>query len=153
MRITTYLKSLIVAGLAIFVLSGCSGGSTATGLGLSVSGFWSGTLLSNNGNPFASFTMSLVQVGEDSTDPFAASSLEGTFTSSSSCIGGGAISGTLNGNNISMEIDGPNGTLIMSGQAGNTTMSGTWSNSGEIAGDDDADATSCNAGGTWSAGR
>ena len=40
MRITTYFKSIVAAGLAVFLLSGCSSGSTATGLGLDVGGFW-----------------------------------------------------------------------------------------------------------------
>jgi len=152
MRITTYIKSLIIAGLAIFVLSGCSSGSTASGLGLGVSGFWSGTLFRSS-NPYTSFTMSLVQVVNDSDDPFAPSTLEGTFNSNDACIGGGTISGTLSGNNVSLGVSTPNGTLNISGQAGNSTMSGSWSNQGEIAGEEGGSATSCNFGGTWNAGR
>jgi len=152
MRITTYLKRFFIAGLSIFVLSGCSsGGTTATGLGLGVAGFWAGTLY-RSGNPFTSFTMSLVQIN-DGDDPFAPSDLGGTFNSNDSCIGGGSITGTLNGDSISMAIEGPNGTLNMSGTAGNTSMSGSWSNNGEIAGAEGESSTSCNFGGTWAAER
>ncbi len=154
MRITTYLKRFFIAGLSIFVLSGCSsGGSTATGLGLGVAGFWSGTLY-RNGNPFTSFTMSLVQISDGGDDPFAPSTLEGTFNSNDKCIGGGTISGTLNANSITMAVEGPNGTLNMSGTASNSSMNGSWSNEGEIAGEEEGSSgTSCNFGGTWAAER
>ncbi len=147
MRITTHIKSFIVAGLAIFALSGCSSGSSATGLGLGVSGFWAGTLFKNNA-AFTSFTMSLVQILEDSDDAFSSSTLEGTFNSNDECIGGGTIAGTLSGNNVTISVTTANGSLDMAGTTGSSTMSGSWVNAGST-----GEETTCNFGGTWSAGR
>ncbi len=147
MRITTHIKSFIVAGLAIFVLSGCSSGSSATGLGLGVSGFWAGTLFRGDA-AFTSFTMSLVQILQDSDDAFSPSTLEGTFNSNDECIGGGTIAGTLSGNNVTISVTTANGSLDMAGTTGNSTMSGSWVNAGST-----GEETTCNFGGTWSAGR
>jgi len=150
MRIITHIKSFIVAGLAIFVLSGCSSGTSATGLGLGISGFWAGTLFRNN-VAFTSFTMSLVQILNDSDDAFSPSSLEGTFNSNDACIGGGTISGTLSGNNLTMSVATANGTLDMSGTTGNSTMGGSWVYAGSAS--EGEESVACNFGGTWSAGR
>lgn len=147
MRITTHIKSILALGFAVFVLSGCSSGSSATGLGLGVGGFWSGTLYRNNA-AYANFTMSLIQ-NSDGDDPFAPSTLTGNFNSSNSCIGSGVITtGTLSGSSIQFAVKTPGGLLNMAGTAGNSSMSGSWSNSGT-----DPDGGSCNFGGTWSAGR
>lgn len=155
MRIITLLKSSVAAGLAIFLLSGCSSSSTATGLGLDVGGFWRGTL-SGNGRVVATFTMSLAQAsGGD--DPFAASALTGTFNSNSTCVGSGQVSGSIGGNSITLAIETFNGTLNMTGTTSNTSMSGSWVFGGSITNEGVGEAasteTSCNSGGTWSAGR
>lgn len=149
MRTITYLKSIITAGLTVFVLSGCSSGSTASGLGLGVGGTWFGQLLVNN-VVIASFTMSLSQ-SSDSDDPFAPSDLSGVFNSDNECIGSGSLNGQLNADTITLTILAT-GTLDMAGSAGNSAMSGTFSNQGSIAGEGDAE-TSCNFGGSWRAER
>jgi hypothetical protein len=144
MRTITLLKSIITAGFTIFMLSGCSSGSTASGLGLGVGGTWFGQLLVNN-NVIANFTMSLSQ-SSNAEDAFAPSDLTGVFTSNNECIGSGSLNGQLNADSITLTILAT-GTLDMAGTAGNSSMSGTFSNQGSI------DGTSCNIGGSWRAER
>ncbi len=143
------MKSIVAAGLAVFVLSGCSSGSTATGLGLDVGGFWRGTLM-GNGRVVATFSMSLAQ-GSNSDDPFAASALTGTFNSDSTCVGSGQLTGTIGGDSIVIEVETFNGTLNMTGNTSNSSMSGSWVFGGATG--EGEEETSCNSGGTWSAGR
>lgn len=149
MRITALAKSILVAGLAVFVLSGCSSGSTATGLGLDIGGFWKGTL-SGNGRVVANFSMSLAQAS-GGEDPFAPSALTGTFNSDSTCVGSGTLSGTTSGDSIVLEITTFNGTMSMTGTTSNSFMSGSWVFGGGVT--EGETETSCNSGGTWSAGR
>ncbi len=151
MRTITFFKSIITAGFTIFMLSGCSSGSTASGLGLGVGGTWFGQLLVNN-VVIANFTMSLSQ-SSNAEDPFAPSDLAGVFTSNNECIGNGTLTGTLNADSITLIVTAT-GTLNMAGTAGNSSMSGTFSNSGSIAVEGESNAeTSCNFGGSWRAER
>ncbi len=146
MRITPYLKSLFVAGLTVFILSGCSSGSSASGLGLGISGFWAGTLF-RDGVAYTNFTMSLVQsVGDgDDDDAFAPSTLEGTFNANDECISGGVIDGSMTANNVIITVEMSAGTLDMAGSASSSSsMTGSWSNIGE---------EDCNISGTWVASR
>lgn len=146
MRITPYLKSLFVAGLSVFILSGCSSGSSASGLGLGISGFWAGTLF-RNGVAYTNFTMSLVQsTGDDNIDEaFAPSTIEGTFNANDNCIIGGVIDGSMTANNIIITVAMSTGTLNMAGSASSSSsMTGSWSNTGE---------EDCNISGTWIASR
>ncbi len=138
MKFTKNIKLMIAAAFAVFSLSACSGGSTATGLGLSVGGSWAGQLRVGN-SVYANFGMSLQQEANDAEDPFSGSKLIGTFSSDDKCIGGGTIDGTVSGSSINLAID----SLSMSGEAGNTTMSGVWNSAIE----------GCTTGGTWSASR
>ena len=137
MKFTKNIKLLIIAAAAAFSLSACSGGSTATGLGLSVGGNWKGQLLVGS-KVFASFNMSIQQTATDSEDPFSGSELIGTFNSDA-CTGGGDIKGTISGDSITLKMN----DLSMTGQTSNNNMSGSWSVSGE----------ECNAGGSWHASR
>lgn len=137
MKFTKNIKLLIIAAAAVFSLSACSGGSTATGLGLSVGGNWNGKLMDGS-KEFASFNMSLAQTATDAEDPFSGSELLGTFNSNA-CTGGGEITGTISGDSISLKIE----DLSMTGQTSNNSMSGSWSVSGE----------ECSAGGSWHASR
>jgi hypothetical protein len=150
MRTITLLKSIITAGFTIFMLSGCSSGSTASGLGLGVGGTWFGQLLVNN-NVIANFTMSLSQ-SSNADDAFAPSDLTGVFNSNNECIGSGSLNGQLIDDNITLTILAT-GTLDMAGTAGNSSMSGTFSNQGSIAGEGGNAGTSCNIGGSWRAER
>ncbi len=138
MKFTKHLKLMIVAAVAAFSLSACSGGSTATGLGLSVGGNWSGKLMDGS-KVFASFNMSLQQTATDAEDPFSGSELLGTFNSNNECTGGGEITGTISGDSITLKVE----ELSMTGQTSNNNMSGSWSVSGE----------ECSAGGSWHASR
>ena len=153
MRITTYLKGIATASLAIFLLSGCSSSSTATGLGLDVGGFWRGTLM-GNGRVVANFTMSLAQAAAGD-DPFGGNVLTGTFNSDSTCVGSGQLSGAIGGDSITLAVETFNGTLNMTGKTSNSSMSGSWVFGGGITeGEGEGQTeTSCNSGGTWSAGR
>jgi hypothetical protein len=150
MRTVTLLKSIITAGFTIFMLSGCSSGSTASGLGLGVGGTWFGQLLVNNA-VIANFTMSLSQ-SSNAEDAFAPSDLTGVFNSNNECIGSGSLNGQLNADSITLTILAT-GTLDMAGTAGNSSMSGTFSNQGSIAGERGNAGTSCNIGGSWRAER
>ncbi len=154
MRITTYLKSLFVAGLSVFILSGCSSGSSASGLGLGISGFWAGTLF-RNGAAYTNFTMSLVQIQDDDdgdTNSFPTSTLEGILNSNDKCIAGGKISGTINANNVIIDVEMSTGTLSMAGSASSSSsMTGSWSSS--TGGEGEEGAADCNLSGTWTAGR
>lgn len=140
MKLSKYLKLTLLAVIAAFTFTGCSGGSTSTGLGLSVGGGWNG-ILKINGAEYARFYMSIVQSATDPEDPFSSKELGGTFapTSGNKCIVGGEIVGTLVDNQITMTI----GDLRMSGTTGNTNMEGAWSDSAE----------DCIKGGTWTASR
>lgn len=138
MKFTKNIKLLIVAAAAIFSLTACSGGSTATGLGLSVGGNWKGQLMVGS-KVFASFNMSIQEEATDAEDPFSSSDLLGTFTSNNSCTGGGELTGTLSDNSINLKVN----DLSMTGQASSSSMSGSWSISGE----------ECNTGGSWHASR
>lgn len=138
MKFTKHLKLLIVAAIAAFSLSACSGGSTATGLGLSVGGNWKGQLLVGS-KVFASFNMSIQQTATDAEDPFSGSELLGTFTSNNECTGGGELTGTITGDSINLTIE----DLSMTGQTSNNNMSGSWSVTNET----------CTTGGSWNASR
>lgn len=159
MRITTYLKSLFVAGLSVFILSGCSSGSSASGLGLGISGFWAGTLF-RNGVSYTNFSMSLVQTmqdaGSDNTaGAFAPSTLQGTFNANNKCIGGGVISGTVSGNNVIIDVEMSNGGVLnMAGSASSSSaMTGSWSSAGGGEGEEEGGGGDCNLSGSWTAGR
>ena len=138
MKFTKHLKLVIAAAVAAFSLSACSGGSTATGLGLSVGGNWSGQLLVGS-KVFASFNMSLQQTATDAEDPFSGSELIGTFNSDDDCTGGGEIVGTISGDSITLKIE----DISMTGQTSSNNMSGSWSVSNET----------CTTGGSWNASR
>ena len=156
MKITTYLKSLFVAGLSVFILSGCSSGSSASGIGIGVSGFWVGTLY-RNGAAYTNFSMSLVQVGgagndDNVNDAFEPSTLQGTFNANDKCIGGGVIAGSVVNNNVIIDVTTTTGILNMAGSAqSSSSMTGSWSNAGS--GGDPEAVGDCNLSGTWTAGR
>ena len=159
MKITTYLKSLFVAGLSVFILSGCSSGSSATGLGIGVSGFWVGTLY-RNGAAYTKFSMSLVQIqgdggSDDTDDAFSPSVLQGTFNANNKCIGGGVIDGSVVNNNVIINVTMSTGVLNMAGSAqSSSSMTGSWSSVG--AGGDAVEGEveeDCDLSGTWTAGR
>jgi hypothetical protein len=165
MKITTYLKSLFVAGLSVFILSGCSSGSSASGIGIGVSGFWAGTLY-RNGAAYTNFSMSLVQIGggggvDNVNDTFAPSTLEGTFNANDKCIGGGVISGEVINNNVIIDVAMSNGgTLNMAGSAqSGSSMTGSWSSAGGGGGavvpveGTVVDEGDCDLSGIWTAGR
>jgi hypothetical protein len=164
MKITTYLKSLFVAGLSVFILSGCSSGSSASGIGIGVSGFWAGTLY-RNGAAYTNFSMSLVQIGgagsdDNVNDAFAPSTLEGTFNANDKCISGGVISGEVVNNNVIIDVAMSNGgTLNMAGSAqSSSSMTGSWSSAGgggAVVPVEGAvvDEGACNLSGAWTAGR
>lgn len=143
MKFTKHLKILITAAVAVFSLSACSGGSTATGLGLSVGGNWVGQLMVGS-KVFASFNMSLQQSATDEEDPFSASDLIGTFNSDNECTGGGEITGTISGDSITLKVN----DMSMTGQTSNNNMSGSWSISKE-----GEEGEGCSTGGSWNASR
>lgn len=124
MRMTTYLKGIAAAGLTVLMLSGCTSGTTATGLGLGVGGSWSGTLYGSDGFK-TNFTMQLAQSQASVDDPFAAATLTGVINTDKSCIGGGTISGTLDADNITITA-ATNSTLNMTGTATSNSMNGSW---------------------------
>ena len=140
MKLTRPLRLTLLAVIAAFTFAACSGGSTSTGLGLSVGGGWNGVLMVS-GAEYARFSMSIVQSTTDPENPFSNKELGGTFapTSGNKCIVGGEITGTLVDSQISMTI----GDLRMSGTSNNSSMSGTWADSAE----------DCFKGGTWTASR
>ena len=162
MKITTYLKSLFVAGLSVFILSGCSSGTSASGLGLGISGFWAGTLY-RNGAAYTNFSMSLVQTQEDSgsddtSNAFSPSTLEGTFNANNKCIGGGIIDGSVSANNVIINVElNSGGSLSMAGSASSSSaMTGTWNNAGGAGSGEEGDVVDegdCDLSGTWTAGR
>lgn len=165
MKITTYLKSLFVAGLSVFILSGCSSGSSASGIGIGVSGFWAGTLY-RNGVAYTNFSMSLVQIGgagsdDNVNDAFAPSTLQGTFNANDKCIGGGVINGEVINNNVIIDVAMSNGgTLNMAGSAqSSSSMTGSWSSAGAGGGavvpveGAVVDEGDCDLSGAWTAGR
>jgi len=139
MKFTKKIKLMMVAAAAVLSLSACSGGSTATGLGLSVGGSWNGKLLRSNGQEFTSFSMSIAQEANDAEDPFSGSKITGTFNSGSTCTKGGSIDGTITGDTIDFKVE----DLSMTGTTGNTNMSGSWFIT-------NAD---CTEGGSWHASR
>ncbi len=148
MRIMIQIKSIITAGIATLVLSGCGDeGTTATGVGVGVGGNWSGELLRNN-VVFASFTMSLSQTQSNPDDPFAPHNLTGVFNTNNECIGSGNLEGPLIDDSITVSVTTPNGKLLLAGEAGNSSMSGSWSNASSS-----NSTTSCNFGGIWRARR
>ena len=122
---TTYIKSVIAAGLAVFLLSGCSSGSTATGLGLSIGGTWKGTLTGAKGFK-GTFTLQLAQSAAGAEDPFAAATLTGVINTDKPCIGSGSMAeGTLSGNDVIMAF-ATKAELQMVGKAKTNYMSGSW---------------------------
>ena len=122
---TTYIKSVIAAGLAVFLLTGCSSGTTATGLGLSIGGTWTGTFTGAKGFK-GTFTLQLAQAAAGADDPFAAAVLTGVINTDKPCIGSGGITeGTLSGNDVIMSFDNKS-MLRMVGKAKTNYMSGSW---------------------------
>ncbi len=159
MKFHNILKAFAAAGLLISLLSGCSGGTTAGGLGLSVGGTWFGTLARNN-VAYASFSMGLSQAADDTNDPFSGNTLVGVFSSNNNCIGGGALTGTLSGNSINITATTANGSIILTGSSNNSSMGGSWFNTGTVSETETVGETTtttvaetCNLGGTWNASR
>lgn len=138
------IKLVISSGLFILVLSGCGGNTStsASGIGATVSGNWSGQLNSNNA-PFSTFTMSLSQPSANLNAPFEDSPVTGSFVSSNSNISSGNITGTLQENSISLTI----GSLTMTGRIDGNSMNGSWSNSSA------ATSTAISLSGSWGASR
>ena len=138
MKPNTLIKLIIGASALILTLYGCGdGGTTASGIGATVHGNWSGTFNANN-KPLATFTMSLSQPSANLNNPFEDSDVSGTLNSSHANINSGSISGDLQGNNINMEV----GNINMTGTVDANRMKGSWSA-----------ATSTGLRGTWSASR
>lgn len=154
MKFTKYLTLVIAVAVAAFSLSACSGGSTATGLGLSVGGNWKGQLFVGS-KKFASFNMSLQQTAADEEDPFSASELIGTFNSDNECTGGGEITGTISGDSITLSVN----DISMTGKTSNNSMSGSWFVSAAASATVSTEATTeatttgCSTGGSWNASR
>ena len=138
MKLIRTLKFSLLVVVAALTLTGCSGGNSSSGLGLSVGGSWNGRLMIS-GSEYARFSMSIQQSSTDPEDPFSSKELSGVLSSNNKCIPGGELTGTIIDNQISLTI----GELRMGGLAGNTNMEGTWQNAGE----------ECIKGGTWTASR
>jgi hypothetical protein len=144
MKITSLVKLAIVTGVCVFTLNGCGDNTStsASGIGATVNGNWSGQLNSNNA-PFSTFTMSLSQPSANLNSPFEDSPVSGSFVSSNSNISSGSITGSLQENSISLTI----GPLTMTGRVDANSMSGSWSNSST------ATTTAISLSGTWGASR
>ncbi len=138
MKISTLIKLSIGTSALILTLNGCGdGGTTASGIGVSVNGNWTGTFNANS-KPLATFTMSLSQPSANLNSPFEDSEVNGTLSSSHPSISSGSISGTLQENHINMSV----GNITMTGSVNPNSMNGSWSA-----------ATSTNLRGTWRASR
>ena len=122
---TTYIKSVIAAGLAVFLLSGCSSGTTATGLGLSIGGTWTGTFTGAKGFK-GTFTLQVAQSGAVGDDIFGPAVLTGVINTDKPCIGSGSMNdGALAGDDVIMEFATAS-ALRMVGKAKSNYMSGSW---------------------------
>jgi hypothetical protein len=123
------------------VLSGCGGGTSASG-NTNINGNWTATLTNPNSSPALSFTTSLTQSnGPDVTVANLA------FTSESPCFASGAtetgsfsVNGNFNGDvtgafGMNLQSESPNGnTLTLQGTLKSNAVSGTWTLTGVTAG-------------------
>ena len=143
MKIINLIKLAIVTGLMVLALNGCgeNTSTSASGIGATVNGNWSGQLNSNNA-PFSTFTMSLSQPSANLNSPFEDSPVSGSFVSSNANIASGNITGNLEENSINLNIVGG---LTMTGRVDGNSMSGSWSTT--------ATSTAINLSGTWGASR
>lgn len=143
MKINNLIKLSITVFALILTLTGCGdGGTTASGIGASVNGNWSGTFNTNN-KPFSTFTMSLSQPSSSLSSPFEDSDVSGNLNSSHPSIKSGSISGKLQESNINMTV----GSISMTGSVKANSMSGSWSSSNT------ATSTTTSLSGTWRASR
>ncbi len=175
------IKTLLIT--VIIALTGCSsGGSSQSGLGLDLGGFWTGTLTERNTGRFAGtidfgFQSKINELNGVATSP----TIDGTFTYQNALtldcpLGGinGILQGTVVGNQVLMNISEGDYAFAMSAVATNQRMTGDWNMTftytiqveveveveveGEDATSDAAAATedqevTCGLSGTWQASK
>lgn len=121
---TKYMKGIAAAGLAVFILSGCSSSNTTTGLGRDVGGEWLIKFFGPD-NFRADARMQLAQSSPSVDDPFGTQTLTGVINTTKPCMGSGTLTGTLDGNNIILTA-ATKSQLDMTGTANTNFMSGSW---------------------------
>lgn len=138
------IRNLIIV-TAIAVLTGCSSGSTATGVGVAnMAGTWLFTLWPSMGRPTIELTGRIVD-----TDGTLSGTVAATRNPAfSQCFQGGAIAGSVDGNQLVLSFtdDDLASVINLSGTVSGSAASGNWSlGSGP--------AECLNLAGAWSANR